>query len=556
MTETAAEPAETPDLDGAFPRLSEQQIARISPYGERRTVRPGDRLLVEGEPTNEFFVILEGKVAMVEENDGEQRLVRVHGPRRFLGELGLLEGQPAVLSAVVRTPGEVLAVSAAHLRRLVTHDPILGELILKAYLIRRGQLVGLGAGFRIIGSCLSGDTWKLREFAIRNQLPHRFVDLEKDAQAENLLRQFGVRPDETPVVLLNQNRLLRNPTIAELASAMGLSRWQSRDLTCDLLIVGAGPAGLAAAVYAASEGLRTAVIEELATGGQAGTSSRIENYLGFPAGISGAELTSRAVIQADKFGAGLSVPSAATGLERHVGQYAVTLSDDLVVTSRAILIAAGARYRKLDVDRIEDFEGAGVYYAATIPEAQECAKSPVAVVGGGNSAGQAALFLAETASTVYLLVRGDDLGRSMSRYLVDQIERHSRVEVRPHTEIRELAGESTLDAITVQDTHTGECATLPVTALFVFTGALPCTGWLAGAVALDDHGFVVTGDAAAGSAGTRAFFGDRHPLELETSWPGVFAAGDVRCGSTKRVASAVGEGAMAVREIHVHLQSG
>jgi thioredoxin reductase (NADPH) len=479
----------------------------------------------------------------------------VHGAGRFLGELNLLTGQAVFLTAVVGEPGEVLAVPAARLRELVAHDPAVGDLILRACLIRRTIMIGLGTGFRLIGSRFSPDTRRLREFAARNRLPHRWIDLERDKGAETLLRRLGVGPEDTPVVILHGHQVLRNPSNADLARALGLPVPSAGEDACDLIIVGAGPAGLAASVYGASEGLRTIVLEAVATGGQAGTSSRIENYLGFPSGISGSELADRAVIQAEKFGAHINVPAEAAALEHREGLHVVRLSEGTTITGHTVVIATGARYRRLPVPRLEEFEGVSVYYAATLMEAQFCQGDPVAIVGGGNSAGQATVFMAEHTARVRLLVRSDDLAKSMSRYLVDEIEHNPRVEVLLHTEVRELIGQDgVLQALVVEDNRTGERRTIDARAVFVFIGAKPYTSWLQGQLAVDERGFVLTGSAADSPDEAMLASVGRSWLPLETSRPGVFAVGDVRSGSIKRVASAVGEGAMAVRLVHEHLQ--
>lgn len=548
---TTTEPVrlpETPDLDGAFPRLSEQQLLALEAHGERRRVRQGEVLYREGDERCDFYVVLEGQVAILQGYGGAVRVVAVHGPRRFLGELGLLTGQAAFLTAVALEPGEVLVVPVERLRELVSQDAAFGDLVLRAYLIRRSMLIELGAGFRIVGSRYSPDTRRLREFAARNRLPHRWIDLEKDKEAERLLRQLGVAPEETPVVIWRGELVLRNPTNAELARAIGLPAPKPGGTVCDLVIVGAGPAGLAAAVYAASEGLATVTFDAIATGGQAGTSPRIENYPGFPSGISGSELTERTVIQAEKFGADINVPAEATALEQRDGHHLVRLDDGQAVEGRTVVVATGARYRKLPVPRLEEFEGTSVHYAATHVEAQLCHGDPVAVVGGGNSAGQAAVFLMKHAARVSLLIRGGDLGRSMSRYLADRIEHTPGIEVLRHTEVRELVGEGALEAVVVEDSRTGSRRRLEARALFVFIGAEPHTGWLGDRLALDDRGFILTGADAVRDDG-------RQPFLLETSLPGVFAAGDVRSGSIKRVTAAVGEGAMAIRLAHEYLEA-
>lgn len=545
--------AETPDLHGAYPRLSDEQIDRLSAHSERRPTQRGDLLFEEGQRVHEFFVILAGKVAVVEGYGGpEEQTLRVHGAGRFLGELGLLAGQASPLTAVVVEPGEVLAVPVDWLREVVLQDPVLGDLILRAYLVRRSLLIGLGVGFRLVGSCYSPDARRLREFAARNRLPYRWTDVEQDEQAEELLRRFGVAPSETPVIILHGNVVLRNPSNAELAAALGLGHSTPENVSCDLAVVGAGPAGLAAAVYGASEGLTTTVLEGLAAGGQAGTSSRIENYLGFPAGISGAELAERAVLQADKFGAQINVPATAKALTVRDGHYAISVEGRTDVTCRAVVLATGVHYRRLQVPGIEPFEGAGVYYAATLHEARMCRSDPVAVVGGGNSAGQATVFLADHTECVYLVVREADLGENMSRYLVEQVEHHPRVEVLMHSEVRRVNGTGRLDSLIVEDNQDGTRRTVPARALFVFIGATPCTQWLGDAIALDERGSILTGSDAMRATDLWQHVG-RPPHFLETSLPGVFAAGDVRSGSIKRVAAAVGEGAMAVRLVHEHV---
>jgi thioredoxin reductase (NADPH) len=412
-----------------------------------------------------------------------------------------------------------------------------------------------GFGLRIIGSRHSRDATRLREFAARNRLPHAWIELEDDPGAEALLERFGAKPAETPVTIWRGEEMLKNPTNAELARIMGLTVDAPRERTYDLVVVGAGPAGLGAAVYGASEGLSTLALESVALGGQAGTSSRIENYPGFPAGLSGFELATRILVQADKFGARTAVPQEVVSLNREEGQYRIELSEGGEVAARSVIAATGARYRKLDVPRLERFEGVSVHYAATEAEAQRCEGEEVVVVGGGNSAGQAALFLAGRTRRVYLLIRGGDLDKGMSRYLVDRVTDAENLELLANTEVHELMGEDRLDGVVVEDNRSGTRRTLGAKALFVFIGAEANTGWLEGVVELDEGGFVLTGkeldsSALEGEAWHRL---SREPFLLETRMPGVFAAGDVRSGSIKRVASAVGEGSMAVRLVHQYL---
>jgi thioredoxin reductase (NADPH) len=559
MTDTAAV-TESPDSYGAYPRLSADQIEALAARGDRRDVAPGDVLIQEGEPSDRFLVILRGSVQVITGYGGDEpRRLLVHGAGRFLGELGLLAGQAAFYTAIAGDDTSILAVPVEQLTDLVQHDGQLGDLIVRAFFIRREILIGLDAGFRIIGSCYSADTRRLREFAARNRLPHRYVDLEEDSEAEEALRTLGLTLEDTPVVIWRDGKVLRNPSNARLAQAIGLTTPRPDGGVRDLLVIGAGPAGLAAAVYGAADGLSTIVFDATATGGQAATSSRIENYLGFPAGISGAELAERAAIQARRFGAEIDLPAEAVSLVPDGELQAASLDLDgqrVEIVSRTVVVATGARYRELDVPGIGDLAAASVCYAATFLEARQCVHHPVAVVGGGNSAGQAAVFLAEVAPCVHLLAREHDLQQNMSRYLVDRMSRHPRIDVRPHTRIQRAEGNGCLKALVLEDLRSGDLESIPVDMLFVFIGARPRTDWLGDLVALDADGFVLTGSDAASAAarGGVARGLDRPPHRLETSRPGVFAAGDVRHGATRRVGSAVGDGAAAIQMLHDHLQ--
>ena len=538
---------EPPDRNGAFPRLNDDQRARLLAVGELRDVEPGEVLFTDGDDSYDFFVVDSGAVTIVRGLGDENHVIAVHGARRFLGELNLLTGGRVYLSAVVRDPGAVIQVPLANLRRLVASDEELSNLILRAFMARRSILIEVGGGVRVIGSRYSVDARRLREFLARNRVPYHWVDLEEDEEAERSLRALGVEPSETPVVAGGQG-VLRDPSNAEVAKMLGLGARGAPPPLCDLVVVGGGPAGLSAALYGASEGLDTQAIDAVAFGGQASTSARIENYLGFPTGISGSELTARASLQAGRFGARLMVPAEAITLTRENGHFSIELNTGEVVNGRTLIVATGARYRRLPVPRLDEYEGIGVYYAATQSEAQRCAGDPVLVVGGGNSAGQAAMFMSKHADSCRLMIRGGDLGKSMSRYLVDEIENNDRVEVITHHEVVGLNGNQELAAVVVSDTRTGERRELPVKALFVFIGADPHTEWLRGHVAMDEHGFLLAGRDVPDEQ-LSGFNGDR-PYFLETSQAGIFAVGDVHSGSVKRVASAVGEGSMAVRLVH------
>jgi thioredoxin reductase (NADPH) len=537
------------------PQLRQDQIEVLSRYGQTRTTEVGEVLFRAGDTQNDFIVVLEGDVEVIDDFGGEARTMGILRAGRFVGDLTMLTGQAVGASAVMRESGKVLAISRERLMEVVTEEPNLSDIILKSFIARRSWGMRAGFGLRIIGSRHSRDARRLREFAARNRLLHVWIELEEDPTAEALLERFGANPSETPVVIWVGKAVLKNPTNAELARTIGLKVDAPRDRTYDLVVVGTGPAGLGASVYGASEGLSTLALESVALGGQAGTSSRIENFLGFPAGLSGFELASRALIQADKFGARTAVPQEAVGLRREDDHYRIGLSEGGEVLARSVIAATGASYRRLGVPQLQRFEGVSVHYAATEAEAQRCEGEEVVVVGGGNSAGQAAVFLATRTRKVCLLIRGEDLGKSMSKYLVDRITSTENVELLASTEVRELVGEDRLEGVEVENNGSGARRTLGARALFVFIGAEANTGWLEGAVELDERGFVLTGrELDASALEEDAWRGlSREPYPLETSMPGVFAAGDMRAGSIKRVASAVGEGAMAVRLVHQYL---
>ncbi len=538
------------DRHGAFPRLDDDTRARLRAAGETLTVAAGDVLFREGDQGYDFYVVESGAVAIVQGLGDQDRVIAVHGRYRFLGEINLLTGGTAYLSAVVRDPGEVIRVPVVELKRILSGDVELSNRIVGAFLARRAILIEIGSGVRLVGSRFSRDSRRLREFLTRNRMPHQWIDLEEDAEAEELLRHLGVTPTETPLVISGPN-VLRNPSNAELGAMLGLGARGAPPEMCDVVIIGGGPAGLAAAVYGASEGLDTQAIDRIALGGQASTSARIENYLGFPAGISGSELAERARLQAGRLGARLVFPAEAVALHHHGDHYEIELASGETVNGRCVIVATGASYRRLPIPDIERFEGAGVYYAATQVEGQLCAEDPVVIVGGGNSAGQAAMFLSRFASGCRLVVRREDLAATMSRYLIDELDAREQVELVHCCEVVELRGSDELEAVVIADRNTGERRELECRGLFVFIGADPHTDWLGGQVAVDQHGFVLTGrdldDQALG-----AYDGDR-PLFLESSLPGLFAVGDVHAGSVKRVASAVGEGSMCVRLVHERL---
>ena len=535
------------------PRLRTDQIGILKRYGETRKTEVGEILFRAGDTENDFIVVLKGEVKVGDDFPGETKTIGTFREGRFLGELNMLTGQAMYLTGVMSEAGEVLAISRERLKEVVTEEPNISDIILRAFLARRLYMMSEGLGLRIIGSRRSGDAARLREFAARNRVPYVWVEQETDPRAGALLARLGAKPSETPVTVWQGEDVLKNPTNLEFARSTGLEVDAPLQRTYDLVVVGTGPAGLGASVYGASEGLSTLALESVALGGQAGTSSRIENYPGFPAGLSGFELASRVLVQAGKFGARTAVPQEALGLRREDGRFHVGLSGGGEVAARSVIAASGARYRRLRVPNLERFEGESIHYAATQAEAQRCEDEEVAVVGGGNSAGQAALFLAARTRKVYLLIRGHNLGKSMSSYLVERLANTPNVELRANTEVRELLGEDRLDGVVAEDNRSGERGTLGARALFVFIGAEANTGWLRGTAELDGRGFVLTGAEVNRSGLDDWRERSREPFLLETSVPGVFAAGDARAGSIKRVASAVGEGAMAVRLVHQYL---
>ena len=536
----------------ATPTLDAADVALVAGLGVRRQVREGEYLYREGDVTYDFFLLIGAEVDIVVTADGGESVIAQHGPGRFLGELNMLTGLRVFVSARVVKAGEVVVVPRERLRQLMATKPQLGDTILAAFVARRTLLLtGAASSIRVIGSQFSPESLRVREFLARTRVPYEWLDPDRDSQVEDLLRGFGISANELPVVIATGS-VLRRPTPGELASYLGLTIESLPERCFDLVVVGGGPAGLAAAVYGASEGLHTLAVEMTAPGGQAGASSRIENYLGFPMGVSGSELTQRAVIQAEKFGASLTVPCTAESLRNQAGHLVVGFSDGNDVAGRAVIAATGAAYRRLEASRLSDFEGNGVYYAATEMESRMCGIAPVVVVGGGNSAGQASIFLSQSGCPVTLVIRGSDLNKGMSRYLTERIEADPHITLRTRTTVVALEGDETLRALRLEgpDGETlVECA-----GLFSFIGADPSSGWLSGCAALDERGFLLTDLSLASDQLDQDWETlGRLPLPFETSHPGLFAVGDLRSGSTKRVAAAVGEGSAAVRSVHQHL---
>jgi len=538
-------------VEHVFPVLSAAQTERIAARGRRRRVEAGEVLVGPEDTAVPFFVVVSGRLEILRATtDAEQRVV-VLGPGQFTGEMTMVSGRRGVVRIRAPEPGEAIEVQRDDLMGLVQTDGELSDILLRAFILRRVELISHGHGnVVLIGSRHSPGTLRIEEFLTRNGHPHSYVDLERDAEAQEMLDRFHVGIDEIPVLICRGKDVLRDPSNERIAECLGLNAPLDEAQVRDVVIVGAGPAGLAAAVYGASEGLDVLVVESIAPGGQAGSSSRIENYLGFPLGISGQELAARAFAQAEKFGAQMIIAKDAQGLSCGRKPYFVQLQHAEPVPARAVIIATGVAYRKLSVN-CSRFEGTGVYYGATNMEAQLCRGEEVVVVGGGNSAGQAALFLAEVARHVHMLVRSSGLSESMSRYLIRRIEQSPAITLRTHTEIVGLEGDKLLQRVRWRDGRTGTEETRDLRHVFVMTGGEPNTKWLSGCLVLDAKGFVKTGpDLSATELETAKWPLPRAPFLLETSRPGVFAVGDVRAGNMKRVASAVGEGSTAVAFVH------
>ena len=524
-----------------FPVLPAEMVARMVAFGAEEDIPDGTWLFQRGDRGHDFFVILDGAIQILSYDDcGRSNLVTTHRAGQFSGEVDLFNDRKTLVSGRAAGDARVARIDRAAFRRLIAAEPDIGEIIMRAFILRRvGLLQHQTAGVTLVGPAHVADMARLNGFLTRNTYPHRVIDTEADGGAAGFLGAFAIAAADLPVVLCD-GKVLRNPTNARLADCLGLTLHVDPTDVADVVVVGAGPAGLAAAVYAASEGLSTLIVEGTAPGGQAGTSSKIENYLGFPTGISGQALAGRAQMQAQKFGARLAVSRDVTAIDCGANPYRLTLADGATVQARSVIIASGARYRRLDLEHYDRFEGAGIHYAATAMEAGLCANQAVVVVGGGNSAGQAAMFLSRTVDHVHMLVRGRGLAETMSNYLVERIAASERITLHSHSAVTELHGDTHLRSVTWRDVRSGAATHLDVGALFVMIGAAPNTGWLDGCLTLDDTGFVTTGTALS---------------PYETSVPGIFAVGDVRSGSVKRVASGVGEGSVVVQALHRFLES-
>ncbi|HWW84826.1 MAG TPA: FAD-dependent oxidoreductase, partial [Vicinamibacterales bacterium] len=536
----------------AFPVLTPAQIGRVASHGVKRPVEAGEVLIEPGQPQVPFFVVTAGRFEVVRPSSLSDRMVAVEGPGAFTGEAYMLLGRPSMMRTRAIEPGEVVELTRAQLLSLIQTDSEISDIVMRAFIYRRLTLIAQGIGdVVLIGSTHSAATLRIKEFLTRNGHPYTSLDLDHDPEVQDLLDRFQVSVSDIPVLICRADAVLRNPSNEKIADCLGFNAAVERTHVRDVVVVGAGPSGLAAAVYAASEGLDVLVLESNAPGGQAGSSSKIENYLGFPTGVSGAELATRALIQAQKFGAEIMIARGATELSCDRKPFLVRLNGDVGVPARTVVIATGAEYRRPALEHLIRFEGNGVYYSATFMEAQLCGGEEVIIVGGGNSAGQAAMFLSQTTKRVHMLVRSRSLAETMSRYLVRRIEESSSIDLHTHTEIVSLDGGDHLEQVSWRDDRTGTIERHDIRHVFLMTGAVPNTAWLGGCVALDGKGFVKTGsDLTRDDLAAVRWPLARPPHLLETSLPGVFAVGDVRCGNIKRVASAVGEGSIAISFVH------
>jgi thioredoxin reductase (NADPH) len=533
-----------------FPKLAGAQVERIATVGRKRKVAQGEMLIKQGDLAP-FFVVLSGRLDIIQPTDKGELTIVQHQPGEFTGELNMLTGRRSLVCARMGEAGEVLELSPEEMQAIVQTDVGISQVLMTAFIFRRLELIANHVGdVAVIGSPHSPGTLRIKEFLTRNGHPYTYLDLDKDTGVQEMLDKFKVRVDEIPVVICRGSMVLRNPSNQQVADCLGLNPKLDETQVLDVVVVGAGPAGLAAAVYAASEGLNVLMIETTAPGGQAGSSSKIENYLGFPTGISGQNLAGRAYAQAQKFGAKLIIARSAVKLSGK-RPYKIALDDGRSVAGRTVVIATGAQYRKLPLKNLDDFEGMGIYFGATFIEAQLCTEEEVIVVGGGNSAGQAAVFLSEMSKHVHMLVRSNGLADTMSRYLIRRIEDSPKITLHSCTEIVALEGENHLERVQWCDKNTGATETHDIRHIFLMTGATPNTQWLSDCVALDDKGFVRTGsDLTEDDLLKSGWPLERHPFLLETSLPGVLAVGDVRSGNVKRVASAVGEGSISIHLAH------
>jgi len=539
------------DRDRMFPRLTEEQMERLASHGHPRSFSAGEVLLEAGAPIERFYAVTAGAVEIVRPMVTGEEPVVVHGAGEFIGDVHTLSGRRSIVRARARTDGTAIEVPRENLLTLIQIDGELSGILMRAFILRRVALMASGRGdVVLVGSSHSTGTLRLKEFLARNGYPYSYLDLERDPEAQHVVDRFQVAPEKIPIVLCPGDNVLMNPSNGELAECLGLNEAVDGRKVRDVVIVGAGPAGLAAAVYAASEGLDTLVLETMAPGGQAGSSSKIENYLGFPTGVSGNELAARAYTQAQKFGAEIMIARSALSLSCALRPYSIELEGGNHLHTHAIVIATGAQYRRPPIPGLERFEGAGIYYGATFIESQICGADEVVIVGGGNSAGQAAVFLSQTSRHVHILVRGAGLADTMSRYLIRRIEESPSITLHPFTEIVDLQGDARLEQVT-WSSRAGETETHAIRHVFLMTGAVPNTAWLDGCLVTDDNGFIKAGsDLTPEDLAHARWPLKRPPFHLETSLPGVFAVGDVRAGNVKRVASAVGEGSVAVSLVH------
>jgi thioredoxin reductase (NADPH) len=539
-----------------FPQLTSPQISRLEAHGGRRQTTKGEILVEPGDRNRPMLVVLSGSIEVVQLGMSGEVLVVVHSARSFTGEMSTLQGIGSLVRSRVRDAGEVLVITEDRLRTIIQTDSELSELFMRAFILRRVGLLASQAGDVILlGSSRSAGTLRLQQFLTRNSFPFVNLDVNTDPAVQTLLERFDIKADEVPVVLCRGAVVLKNPSNEEVAACLGMNQIIDDDRVRDVIVVGAGPAGLAAAVYAASEGLDVLVLETGTPGGQAGSSSKIENYLGFPTGISGLALAARARVQAQKFGAEIRTAYSALKLGCDRRPYAVELRPGASVSARAVIIATGAEYRQLELEGANRFLGMGIYYAATATEARRCEMKDVVVVGGGNSAGQAAVYLAGKCNHVHLLVRSKGLSDTMSNYLIRRIAETPNITLRANTEISSLEGEDQLERVIWKTAPQYLPETHAIGHVFLMTGAVPSTHWLDGCIALNDKGFVRTGpDLCAADLSPGVWPAARSPLSFETNWPGIFAVGDVRCDSVKRVAAAVGEGSACVQQVHQALR--